>query len=135
MKMDFVPKICQGENAQYEGKIVIEIPKAQERHDYIRQSGLIAKSAKYLQSAQDAKKKGEAEGQKIEVDLSDNYELMVKMMGFIEKHIVKVDLKRKDGFVIDSTDSFMSIKSCEEAVMEIVSMFIEGFEPSKNSEA
>jgi len=126
MKMEIVPVICQGEDATYTGKIVVEVPKAPERHNYIRQAGLMA----VMENAGD---KSDAE---LAVGLSSQHEMMTKLMGFVEKHLVSVDLVRKDdGRKVDKVEEFMSISSCEPAVMEICKLFLKGFEPGKNSGA
>ena len=125
MKFEMVPKVCQGEAPAWKGKIVINVPRATERHNYIRQSGVLALYEK--------KAAGKAE-EEISFDLSSQYELITSMMGFVEKHVEKVDLVRvEDGYKVDSVDAFLSIGSLESAVMEICLMFIKGFEPGKNS--
>lgn len=134
MKMEFVPCICKDQPAEgeeaakpatYTGKIVLIVPRSVERHEYIRQSGLMA-----IVEKSDGKK------DEVAIGLADQYGMMTKLMGFVEKHIEKVELVRKeDGLVVNTVDAFLSIASCEPAVQEICKMFMKGFEPGKNLEA
>lgn len=131
MKFEFVPEICRGEGAVYEGTLIIDVPKAVERHNYIRKSGVTA----ILEKMKPAPGEKEA-GSAIAFDLAENYEMMTNLMGFVEKHLAEIKLVRKsDGYKVDTVEKFLSIGSCEPAVMEICMLFIKGFEPGKNSEA
>lgn len=125
MKMTITPKICQGEGATYSGTIEVVVPKSVERHNYIRKSGLTA--------VMDKMEDGKTEQA---IGLVGQYELMTNLMGFVEKHISAVDLVRKeDGMKVSTADEFLSIQSCEPAVLELCTMFLKGFEPGKNSGA
>lgn len=129
MKFDFVPKVCRGENPTYTGKVVINVPKAPERFNYLRESGVLAI---YEKMADDKGK----EKEELRFDLSSQFELVGKMMGFVEKHVKEVDLTRvEDGFKVSDVDTFLSVNSLESAVMEVCLLFIKGFEPGKNSGA
>lgn len=127
MKITFVPKICKDDGeklAPYSGSIEIEVPKAPERHRYIRESGLAAVMEKL---------DGKPGSEKVAIDLVGQFDMVTNLMGHVEKHVTKVDLVRKeDGLKVDSVDALMSIASCESVIMEICGMFIRGFEPGKN---
>lgn len=124
MKFKFVPGVCSGENPKYSGSVEINVPRGPERHNYIRQSGVL--------SIYEKNEKGDGSAA---FDIASQYDLITSMMGFVEKHIVAVDLVRlEDGYKVNTVDQFLSISSLEPAVMEICLMFIKGFEPGKNSE-
>ena len=123
MKFDFVPNIAQGESATYSGKLVIEIPKVHQRHQYLMESGVVA----IMKSGNEDKGK---------FNSADSYSMAVKLMGHVEKHILEVALVRlSDGKEVKTKDEFLSFQSCEPALIELCTMFMEGFEPGKNSEA
>lgn len=125
MRIDFVPNICKGDGAKYSGKLVIEVPKAAERHNYIRKSGVLAIAEKTTGP--------QGEKESTAFDLASQYEVMTNMLVFIEKHIVGVDLKRiEDGAEIKTLDVLLSTASLEPALMELATLFIQGFEPGKN---
>jgi hypothetical protein len=128
MKINFEPQICKGEEAKWSGHLEIQVPKAVERHNYIRMSGVLAVAEK--------SNGPKGEGETVKFDLAENYEMMVKLMGFVEKHIVGVKLVRKeDGLKVEKLDDLLCISSLEPAIMELCMLFISGFEPGKNSEA
>lgn len=104
----FVPSCCKGDNAAYEGSIVLRLPTFEERFDYME-------------------KCVEAEGEK-KSDVS-NYIKSTKLMVSLSKsHYESVDIKHKEsGEHFKSFDDLQYNPDMHAVMIEVGTMFIQGF--------
>lgn len=111
----FVPKVCIGDNAEFEGFITLTAPNMIQRYKYLSECSF------------DTNESGE-------VDLSiKKIDPMIKMMELSAPHFKSVDIRRKDGLASYKTfDDLINDSTCESIVMEACGVVMGGFKPSKN---
>lgn len=114
MELNFVPELCKGEEANFEGEVVISLPSSPQKWKYAKEAGLKVKP-----------------GGEIEM-MSDPIDVMIKMSEHIKTHIKELKLQRKDdGQAIDMERLFFD-PECEGILIELCSALMHGFKPSKN---
>ena len=111
----YEPKCFKKPNAILEGSVKLSAPSIMQRFDYLEECGFEVK----------------ADGS---VDVSLNKLAPVKKMIAVSKaHYVSVDVKYKDGSrVLKSVDDLFHDNSCDEMLVEVAAMILQGFSPSKN---
>lgn len=113
--MKFVPQSCQGENAKFEGHVMVLPPSFPQRFEYIEASGF------------EIDEKGD-----IKTSMKQ-LKALANMFRLAEPHISAVDLKKKsDGTEIKSFEALADDPDCDGINMEIASHMMNGFRLSKN---
>lgn len=115
MEIDYTPKLCQGDDALFEGTIKMRVPTFSERYEYMEKAGF---------------KIGEDGG--IEANM-EQMGAIRRMVDFSQAHYVAVDLKRKeDGAAFKSFDEMQSDPSCDAILIEFAMACMTGVRPGKN---
>lgn len=108
----FVPSICKGDDAKWEGEVVLRLPTFDEKFDYIDQMN--------VEFTDDGS-----------VEISKSTERMRqvrKMVSLSEKHYVSVKLKAKDGSSeANSFEEMQYEQDLHEVLIEIGSKILHGF--------
>lgn len=108
MNISFIPEACVGEKAQFEGALVIRLPSAEERCDYMAEANINF----------------------AEVREGINNSALKPMGMLIRKsydHIVKVDLKKKsDGKKVNSIEDLKYDPDCFGILTEIAGKLMSG---------
>lgn len=109
--VSFVPSVCKGDGATFEGSIVVRFPTFDEKFDYIEQLQVVVNDDGSVEGDQKAKLKSIRE--------------MVKLSA---KHYVEVSLKRKaDGEEFKSFDDMQYADDLHAVLVEVAGMMINGF--------
>lgn len=110
----YTPKACSKEGAIVSGSVKIRIPNLVERYEYISQVGF----------------KAGADGA-IENNL-ESLKSIAQMVKLSQPHYVSVDIKKSDGTEVKSYDDLITDPDCDEIVIEVAGMLLNGFKASKN---
>lgn len=114
-----IPSVCVGEEATYEGFVVLRPPTVLERLKYVNDCGFQADE-----------KTGEFGAQK------DQLEKVLKMIEFAKPHFVKVEMKKKsDGYEYKSYEDLDSDPDCTNLIVELSAKVLAGFRPDPNLKA
>lgn len=111
-----VPKACLEESSDYEGKVEIRPPLAEERFEYFDLVGV------------------EFNGS-YEMELKDKNPIHVLklLMPKLKNHLIAIDIKRKsDGECLKSYEDLSQDPGCMAILSELAMMLLSGFKPSKN---
>jgi len=108
MNISFIPESCKGEAALFEGSLVIRMPTADERCDYLAEANInfedlkVAGGTAYLKP-------------------------VASMMRSSYEHIVKIDLKKKaDGKKITTVDDLKYDNDCFGILSELATKMTNG---------
>lgn len=113
-EVEYEPKACSKEGSEIKGKVKIRVPNMIERYEYIAQVGFKANGA------------GELEAN------SESLRSIAQMVKMSESHYVSVDLKKLDGTEIKSYAAMLDDPDCDEIMIEVAGMLLNGFKPTKN---
>lgn len=118
MEITIVPEPCVGEEAKFEGDVVVTLPTYPQRIRYAKQCGL----------------KVGSDG-KVDVN-GDHLEALAVLADLTKGHIQKVNIKKKDsGEVIDSVELLYVDSDCDPIVTDLALKLTHGFKPTKNLSA
>lgn len=110
----YEPKACSKEGSLVKGNVKIRVPNMIERYEYISQVGFKANQDGQLENS------------------SDNLRSIAQMVKLSQPHYLEVNLKHNDGSSIKSFDEMLDNPDCDEIMIEISGMILNGFRPSKN---
>ena len=111
-----IPKACLEKNSDYEGKIEIRPPLAEERFEYFDLVGVEFNA-----------------NSEIEVKDKNPIHVLKVLMPKLKDHLVVIDIKRKsDKEVLSSYDDLSQDPGCMAILSELAMMLLSGFKPSKN---
>ena len=110
----YTPKACSKEGAVVNGSVKIKIPSLVERYEYISQVGFKTNSDGTLDNNLESLKS------------------VAQMVKLSQPHYVSVDIKKTDGTELKSYDDLVNDPDCDEIVIEVAGMLLNGFRPSKN---
>jgi len=111
MHTTYTPGPCTGENAAYEGQVVLKMPAYEERLE------MLADHPQILEQAEN----GENSASKMKTVLA--------MVKWSYKYYEKVEIKRlSDGHKFDSLDSLRFDTGCQHIIQDIAIKLSQGFE-------
>ena len=111
--IDFVPKSCEGDNAQFKGSLKVNPPTVMDRFDYIEK--LQVDSAMFEEDSKH--------------DTMEYIKLAKELFPLAKKHVRGVDIvKVSNNYKIDTIEKLMTDASCVKIVMEVSSAILQGFD-------
>lgn len=106
-----VPAICKGENAAWEGCVVLRMPTFDEKFEYVERLQVIVKDDGTVEGDQISKVKSVRE--------------MVKMS---KAHYVEIDLKSKStGEIVKSFEEMQYVEDLHSTMVEVAGLMLNGF--------
>lgn len=110
MQVKYIPEVCKGEGATFEGSLEIKVPSFDQKYQYIEDAG--------FELGEDGAVAG---GMK-------NMKAIRAMVRFSKDHYVNVDLKRKsDGKEFKSFDDMQYDSDCDSILIEVAGKLMHGF--------
>jgi len=117
MQVSFVPDICKGKGAEYDGSITMRMPTYDERMGIYEEAGI----------GQDLEEQEEKEGVKKEIK-KKGLQLMRLAARKVPDFLVDVKITRKsDGFVFDSWDKLQYDSDMGEVIQQCATRLISKF--------
>ena len=106
-----VPTVCKGDNAAWEGFVVLRLPTFDEKFDYLERLQVTVKDD------------GTVEG-----DAHQKLKSVREMVKMSQAHYVEVSLKnKKTGEEVKSFDDIQYVEDLHSAMVEIAAMMLNGF--------
>ena len=110
-EVQYVPKACQVEGADFTGSVVISLPSQPQRYRYLAECNFQVSG----------------EG-KVEADMSQ-LASVAKVLECAVAHIKAVTIKHKDGTEYKSFEDMLDDPACSDMNLEIAMLVISGFRP------
>ena len=108
---------CKGDNAKFSGFVEMRPPFVEERWSYLEECE--------LDNEENEKEENKKELVKV---------IISKMVKHLDKHVLSVGLVHKEsGYKYESLDELKSDPEAVGVIIEMASMLLKGFRPSKNS--
>lgn len=115
-EIEVTPQACKKEGAIFEGSVKIKIPTAVQRYKYMADINF-----------------QNVNGGDIDAITSNQLLAVSKMIELSVPHYAEVNIKYKDGSgSFKSYEDLASDPSCDEILVEVAGMVLNGFKPSKN---
>lgn len=113
---NYIPSICQGDEALYEGHLVLKVPHAIERANFMKRLNIIVPAGL----------------EDVDAKLPENaIDMLPEMFKIAEETIQECHLKSLDGEEITTEDLFYD-PDLQGVLTEVANKAISGFKPSKN---
>lgn len=116
LKTLITPESCKSEDSKFSGTVEMKPPFVEERWSYLEECGL------------------DSEQSESELDKKDIVKLIItKMVKHLDKHVLSVAIVHKEsGYKYESLDDLKSDPEAVGIVIELCSLLMKGFRPSKN---
>lgn len=112
MEVKYVPSLCKGDDRQFEGHVVIDIPQYMDRLDMILSSGLDQSDLSNIEKIDGPK---------------------IKLLKSASKHLIGCEIKRiEDGYVYSGIDELLVCSEAAAMVTECLGKVINGVTVGKN---
>ena len=116
-EVEYIPQSCRKADSIIEGSVKLRIPTTIERYEYMAEVGFVV-------------------NEKGEVDNSvsaSNLRSIGKMITLSKPHYIAVNMKYRDGSAeFKSFDDLSTDANCDDILIEIAGLLMNGFRPTKN---